>query len=81
MRNEGRRQKDGKCSIFISHCGDRCSFVSEIGRHLENMRFRCPSTPGDWLGHVWPNRRGAAGILILFISYQLAQDIGAANIF
>ncbi len=29
-------RKNGKCSLVGSHCGDRCSFVSEFGRHLEN---------------------------------------------
>ncbi len=46
MRNKGDRV-DAKCSVLSYHCGDQCSFVSEIGRHLENMRFRSRTTPAD----------------------------------
>jgi hypothetical protein len=46
MRNYGGRE-DGKCSVPSSHCGDLRSFVSEFGRHLENVCFYFRSTPAD----------------------------------
>jgi hypothetical protein len=33
--------------FFSLHCGDRCSFVSEIGRHLGIILFPVPLTPAD----------------------------------
>jgi hypothetical protein len=41
------------------------------------MCFRFRSTPDDWISHVWPNRRGAASTLIIFVLHQYN---GAANI-
>ncbi len=41
------------------------------------MCFRYRSTQANWIGHVWPNRRGAASTLIIFV---LHNYIGAANI-
>jgi hypothetical protein len=51
MRNKGGRE-DGKYLGFSSYCGDRRSFFSEIGRHLENMNFCFLSTPADWIGLI-----------------------------
>ncbi len=39
--------------------------------------FPLPLTPADWIGFVWPNRRGAANNLVLLV---LRQYIGAANL-
>jgi hypothetical protein len=40
-------QEDGKCLVFNLHCGDRCSFVSDIGRHLGIILFPLLLTPAD----------------------------------
>ncbi len=69
MRNK-RGREDGECLVFSLYCGDRCSFVSEIGRHLGIIIFSFPLTPADWIGNVQLNRHGAANILILFVLHQ-----------
>ncbi len=65
MRNK-RGREDGKCLVFSLHCGDQCSFVSEIGRHLGIILFPFLLTPANC----------AANILILFVQHQY---IGAAD--
>ena len=76
MRTKGGLE-DVKCLDFSSHCGDRRSFLFLFGRHLGIILFPLPLTPADWIGSVWPNRRGAANNLALLV---LRQYIGAANL-
>jgi hypothetical protein len=45
----GGGREDGKFSLLGSHCGDRSSFVSEFGCHLESICFRFRSIPADLL--------------------------------
>ncbi len=75
MRTKGGLE-DVKCLDFSSHGGERRSFLFLFGRHLGINLFPLPLTPADWIGIVWPNRCGAANILILLV---LRQYIGAAN--
>jgi hypothetical protein len=46
MKNK-RGREDGKCLVFSLHCGDGCSFVSEIGRHLGIILVPFSLAPAD----------------------------------
>ncbi len=77
MRTKGGLE-DVKCLVFSSYCDDRRSFLFLFGRHLGIILFfPLPLTPADWIGFVWPNRRGAANNLVLLV---LRQYIGAAKL-
>ncbi len=76
MRIKGGLE-DVKCFSFISHCGDRRSFLFLFGRHFGIILFPLLLTPADWIGIVWTNRRGAAKNWVLLV---LRQYIGAASL-